>query len=90
MTGDRRIPLSSDHARLPEGHQQSAAEQLAPNGEPAALVVGETKPANAELLAEHAVLLDEVGDDLGLLAVHPAGEGCEQEVEREEAGHREG
>ena len=36
----------------------------------------------------HAVLLDEMGDDLCLLAVNPAGERGEEQLEREEVRHQ--
>ncbi|MCB9914852.1 MAG: hypothetical protein H6828_06835 [Planctomycetes bacterium] len=55
-----------------------AAEHLRAHGEPAALVVGEAQAAWTELLAQHAVLLDEVGDAVCLLAVDEAGDGEEE------------
>ncbi len=33
------------------------------------------------------ILFDDILDDLGLMAVDPAGEGGEEELEREEFGH---
>ncbi len=51
------------------------------------VVVSQPKASGAELFLEDAVLLDEVVDGLGLVAVDPAGEGCQQELEREEVGH---
>ncbi len=55
-----------------------------------ALVIGEARATTAELLLQDTVLLDEVGDDLRLLAVDPAGERGEQKLKREEVGHRAG
>ena len=43
--------------------------------EATALVVGQTQSSVAELLLEHAVLLDEVFDRLSLVPVDSAGEG---------------
>jgi len=57
--------------------------------EPAALIIVEPQASTAELLLQHAVLLDEIGDDVGLLAVDPAGERGEEEPEPEEVHHRE-
>ena len=68
--------------------EQSTAEHLALGGQPAALVIGESQAPTSELFPEHAVLLDEVSDDVCLFAVHPAGEGGEEELEREGIGHR--
>ncbi len=67
--------------------EQPAAEHLALRGEPAALVVGQPESLAAELLLEHAVLFDEVIDDLGLAAVGPAGEGGEEQLEVDHVGH---
>jgi hypothetical protein len=55
--------------------------------ESAALIVGQTKPFLAELFLEDAVFLDEVVDDLRLVAVGPAGEGGEEELKTKEVGH---
>ena len=52
-----------------------------------ALVIGEARATTAELFLQDTVLLDEVGDDLCLLAVDPAREGGEEELERGEVGH---
>ena len=41
-------------------------------------------PSLADLLLEDAALLDEVIDDLGLVAVDPAGEGCEEQLKAED------
>jgi hypothetical protein len=45
------------------------------------LIVREAHALVAELFAKHPVLLDEVVDDLGLLAVDPAGEQNQQEAQ---------
>jgi hypothetical protein len=57
---------------LTELLQDAATEHLALRREPAALCVGEAQAPAAELLAQDAVLLPEVFEDLDLAAVHPA------------------
>ncbi len=53
----------------------------------AALIVGEAVSLIADLFLQHAVLFDEVVDDLGLMAIGSACEGGEEELEWEDAGH---
>jgi len=62
---------------------------LALDGEAATLGIVEAEAAVAQLLAEDAVLLKEVSDDVALLAVDPSGEGDEDELEgwRERGAH---
>jgi hypothetical protein len=60
----------------------AATERFALRREPAALGVGESQAPTAELLAQDAVLLLEVLEDLALAAVYPAREHQEQELER--------
>jgi hypothetical protein len=62
--------------------QDAAAERSALRRKPAALVVGEPQATVAELLAQDAVLLLEVLDDLALAAVHPAGVRVRSEAPR--------
>jgi hypothetical protein len=62
--------------------QDAATKHLALLREPAALCVGEARAPAAELLAQDAVLLPEVFQDLDLAAVHPAREHEEQELQR--------
>jgi hypothetical protein len=64
-----------------------SAADLALRCESAALFIGESQALLPELFLEHAVLLDEVVDGLGLVAVDPAGESREEELESEEIGH---
>ena len=66
--------------------EQSTTEDLALRSESTSLVVGQAQAFAAELLLQHAVLLDEVVDGLGLVAVDPAGERGEEELEGEELG----
>ena len=60
---------------------------LALRRESATLVVGESQPWLADLLLEDAVLLDEVIDDLGLVAIDPAGEGGEEQLKAKDVEH---
>ena len=72
------------------GRRDSAASpalEHATGCKSATLIVGESETSAAELLFEDAVLFDEVGDDLGLLTIDPAGEGSEEELKRKEVGH---
>src|SRR5262249_39352930 len=58
------------------------AQHLRSGRQPTALVVAQTEPAPAQLLAEDAILLAKVIDDLQLLMIHPAGDGDQHESER--------
>jgi len=64
---------------------------LALDGEAATLGIVEAEAAVAQLLAEDAVLLKEVLNDVALLAVDPGSEGDEDELEgwRERGAHVE-
>ncbi len=53
-----------------------------------ALIVAEAESLIADLFHQHAVLFDEVVDDLGLMAIGPACEGGEEELEWEGVGHQ--
>ena len=52
----------------------------------AALVVGQPELPTLHLFLEDAVLLHEVGDDVGLVAVNQAGERYEEDLERVDLG----
>jgi hypothetical protein len=60
---------------------------LALGSKAAALVIGQPESLATELFLEDAILLDEVIDDLGLIAIDPASEGGEKELKREKIGH---
>ena len=68
--------------------EHSPAERLALRREAAPLGVGQSESTSAELLLQDTVLFDEVLDGLGLAAVDPTGEGREEQLKREEVGHR--
>jgi hypothetical protein len=75
LLGDElAVPAQDGVGRHQSGElfQRTSADEAALRGEPPALRVGEAQAPTAELLAQDAVLLLEVRDDLGLVAVHPA------------------
>jgi len=65
------------------GHfgQDAPAQHLRLGGQPAALVIAQTEPTSAQLLAQDAVLFAKVVDDLQLVLIHPAGDGDQYEAE---------
>jgi hypothetical protein len=69
--------------------QDSATKSLARRREASALVVGQPEAAPLQLLLEDVVLLDQVLDDLLLVAIDPSSEGHEQQPYGGEIGsHR--
>jgi hypothetical protein len=72
--------VGRDHAG--ELFQDLAAEDSTLHCEPAALRIREARTSTAELLAQHAVLLLKVREDLDLAPVHPAREHEQQELQR--------
>ena len=62
--------------------QNLASQSLRFGSQPASLVICESQPSFAELLAKHAVLLAEVLDRLQLAFIHPSGNRDENEPER--------
>ena len=61
--------------------ESRSAELLGPDGESAALVVGEAQTSVTELLAENAVLLAQVVDEQLLVAVDEGGDGDDEKLE---------
>jgi hypothetical protein len=59
----------------------TAAKDFGFHGQSHPLFIGEPKPLSFELLLENTVLLDEIVDDCLLVAVKPAGQGNNEEVE---------
>ena len=85
-------PLGCDELSVPaedgvgchdrrDASEDSASQDFALRGETPALVVGEAQTLASELLLEDAVLLDEVGDDIGLVPAHDAGKGEEEDLQ---------
>jgi hypothetical protein len=70
-----------------DASENAATEDLAFGCESTALVIGESKASATELLLQHAILFDEVINDLPLMAVDPASERGEEELEWEKFGH---
>ena len=60
--------------------QRSASQFLTSHGEATALSVGEPKSSTPELLAEDPILRPEIVDQIFLVAVHPPGEGEQEEL----------
>ena len=75
-----------DRRDLPE---RLLAQRLALRRETPALVIGESEapPARLELFLEDAVLLDQIGDHAGLLAVGPRREGRQEELKLDGLDH---
>jgi hypothetical protein len=90
-------PLGRDQSSVPahdrvrrddRGHalEQAAPQDLASRLQAAALVIAQAQPSVAELLLEHAVLLDQVLDRALVLAEGPSGQGEELDPERVDVG----
>jgi hypothetical protein len=98
----RVVPLASDKLSVPgedrvrgddrrDHLEHAATKSLALHGETTAFVVGEAKSLSLELALQDSVLLDQVVDDVLLMAIEPAGEGYDEElpgVKRAHAGRR--
>ena len=69
-------------------HQDSPAEFLAAHGKSAALGVGQAKRSRAQVLSEDPILLPEIRDQIVLVAVHPASEREDEELQRRRHGLR--
>jgi len=57
-----------------------STERLALHGQPTALVVGGAHALSPALSLEDTALLDQVVDDVSLVAVHPTGHGDHEEL----------
>ena len=84
LLGDElAVPAQDGVGRHQSGEfQRTSADEAALRGEPPALGIGEAQAPIAALLAQDAVPLLEVRDDLGSVAGHPAREHQEQELQR--------
>ena len=69
-------------------HQDAPSELLAAHGESTALGIGPTKRPRAQVLPEDPILLPEIRDQIVLVAVHPASERENEELERRRHGLR--
>ena len=58
---------------------RTSTERFGFHGQTDALIIGEPEPPRSELLAQHAVFLLQIVDDLALLLVDPAGQRDQKE-----------
>ena len=85
LAGDETAIPAQDGIRRGEGADMLkgfAAEGLALQSEAKWLLIGEAYALGSEVLLEYAVFLQEIVDGGLLVAVHPVGEGKQEEVER--------
>jgi len=79
-----RSASDARRARCP-GHdgpqllEHASAQYAGLRGQANPLIVGESEPPRSQLLAEHAILLLQIGDDVALLLVDPAGQRDQKE-----------
>ncbi len=66
----------------PDVRQRTPPQRLGFRSEADALIVGEPEPPRSELLAQDAILLLQIVDDVTLLLVDPAGQRDKQEPNR--------
>ena len=69
-------------------HPDAPAEVLAAHGESTALGIGQAKRPRVQVLPEDPMLLPEIRDQIVLVAVHPASERENEELERRRHGLR--
>ena len=69
-------------------HPDAPSELLAAHGESTALGIGQAKRPRAQVLPEDPILLPEIRDQIVLVAVHPASERENEELERRRHGLR--
>ena len=69
-------------------HPDAPSEFLAAHGESTALGIGQAKRPRAQVLPEDPILLPEIRDQIVLVAVHPASERENEELERRRHGLR--
>ena len=77
---------------MPWGHERgdrverTAPEALGLRRQSTALIVGQPELAAMQLLLEDPVLLDQVGDHILLMPMHPAGDRQQEQLERKSSG----
>jgi hypothetical protein len=89
LPGDQLAVPPQDHVGRHQGGdlpQEPSPESSAFGGEAAALVVGQPEATSFHLPLENSVLLDQVFDDLLLVAVDPTREGHEQHLQGVDIG----
>lgn len=84
-----RVPVTraDGHHDGRDPSEWAASERDALHSESPALVIGQPESATAKLVPQDAVLLEQVVDGRGLLAVNPASDGGQQEAEGLEGRH---
>src|SRR5262245_7709810 len=90
LLGDQPLVPAEDRVRGDDTshlHQCAPAKLLAAYRESTALGVCEPTRSGTQLLAEDAILLSEIVDQIFLVAMHPASNGEYEELQR--IGHRE-
>ena len=90
LLGDQLPVPAEDRVRRDDTghlHQCAPAKSLAAHRKSTALGVCEPKRSGTTLLAEDAILLSEIVDQVFLVAIHPPSNGEHEELQR--VGHRE-
>jgi len=85
LPSDQRPMPSQQGVRGHDGPQlleHASAQYAGLRGQANPLIVGEPEPPRSQLLAENAILLLQIVDDVALLLVDPAGQRDQKEPER--------
>src|SRR5436305_1921791 len=69
--------------------QETTAETFPAPRQTAPLLVAESEYSAGELTPQDAVLFDQIGDDVLLLVIQPAGQGGENNLDEHEVNHGE-
>jgi hypothetical protein len=70
--------------------QLLTAQSVRPRRESAPVVIGQLKASAPQLAAKNAILFEEIAKDVPLLAIKPAGQHGEQQLERGGIDHEPG
>src|SRR5687767_9459315 len=62
--------------------QPCTAQLIRVHSESAPIFVGQLHASPPQLVAKHTILFEQIPKDIPLLAVQPAGQKCEQQLER--------
>ena len=63
--------------------QPSATQPIRPHGESAPIIITQPQPLTTQLPAKHTILFEQIPKDVSFLAVQPAGQKREQQLEPE-------
>ena len=88
----RNQPTMPPHQRVRRDECGDGVERPAPKAlrlrrQSTALIVGQPEPPATSLLFEYPVLLDQVGNHILLMPMHPAGNRQQEQLKRERSGH---